>query len=80
MGEDEVPVIADERDLMSQALHLMRDAFTEACALVPDYDAQGRFQGRFFDGYAGAKLAWRLALLKRDVLGKGQPEIDGGHA
>lgn len=65
----------DERDLMMTALHLMRDAFVDACQLVPDFQKQGEFQGRFFDGYQEAKKIWGVALVKRDVLGKEQEGI-----
>jgi hypothetical protein len=71
----EVPIIADERDLMQSALHAMRDAFVEACQLVPDWSKQGEFQHRFFDGYQEAKRIWGVALVKRDVVDRPQEEL-----
>lgn len=71
------PVVAtDERDLMKTALHAMRDAFVDACQSGVPWELAGKLQGSFFDGYAEAKRVWGVALVKRDVLGKRQPEID----
>jgi hypothetical protein len=78
MGGEDVPVIADERDLMKSALGQMREAFIDLLTEYQqdgDWDKQGEFQHQFWDGYAEAKRVWGLALLKRDVLGKHQPAI-----
>jgi hypothetical protein len=69
---DDVPVIADERDHMQAAMHLMRDAFVDACQSGVPWEKAGELQGQFFDGYQAAKRAWGDALVKRDVLGKKQ--------
>jgi hypothetical protein len=70
-----VPVIADERDHMQAALHLMRDAFVDACQSGVPWDKAGELQGQFFDGYQAAKRAWGDALMKRDVLGNEQSAL-----
>jgi hypothetical protein len=78
-GDGEPIVIADERDHMQAALGLMRDAFTDLLFEYQrngDWEKQGEFQHRFFDGYAEAKRIWGVALVKRDVLGKPQPPLD----
>jgi hypothetical protein len=74
--EDGIPVIADERDHMQSALHMMRDAFIEACQSGVPWGKAGELQRQFFDGYQAAKRVWGDALVKRDVLGKEQPELD----
>jgi hypothetical protein len=76
MTSDDVPVIADERDHMQAAMHLMRDAFVEACQSGVPWEKAGELQGQFFDGYSAAKRIWGLALLKHDVLDKHQPDLD----
>jgi hypothetical protein len=71
-----VPVIADERDHMQAAMQLMRDVFFEACQSGIPWEKAGELQGQFFDGYSAAKRAWGDALLKRDVLGTQQRDLD----
>jgi hypothetical protein len=56
-------------------MHLMRDAFTEACQSGVPWQKAGELQAQFFDGYQAAKRAWGDALVKRDVLGKSQAAL-----
>jgi hypothetical protein len=68
---------------MQAALHRMREAFIDLLAEYQregNWDKQGEFQHRFFDGYAEAKRVWGTALMKRDVLGKTQEPIAPGPA
>lgn len=75
MSESDVPVIADERDLMQAALNEMKEAFIDACQSGVPWEMAGKLQGRFFDGYEAAKRVWGTALVKRDVIGKSQDEV-----
>lgn len=42
-------------DRTQAALHVMRDAFADACQSGVPWEKSGELQGRFFDGYAAAK-------------------------